>query len=94
MKGGICLERQFSVREGWVQSPYEMFEDMGTRVLAQLMVLKNNIISHVLIKFESTKFKASYKFPLKGASNTGSKIMFCKVLAIKNRKIRSSFYGS
>lgn len=71
-----------------------MFEDMRTKVLPQLMVLKNKITSHVLTKFESTKFKASYKFPLKGASNTGSKIMFCEVLAIKNKKIRSSFYGS
>ncbi len=68
-----------------------MFEDMGTKVLVQLMVLKNNITSHVLIKFESTKFKASYKFPLKGASNTGSKIMFCKVLAIKNKKLGQAF---
>jgi hypothetical protein len=68
-----------------------MFEDMGTRVLAQLMVLKNNIISHVLIKFESTKFKASYKFPLKGDLNTSCKIMFCKVLAIKNKKLGQAF---
>ncbi len=44
-----------------------------------------------LIKFESTKFKASYKFPLKGASDTGSKIMFCEVLAIKNKKLGQAF---
>lgn len=49
MKGGICLDWQFSVREGVSNHPM-MFEDMGTKVIPQLMVLKNNITSHVFDK--------------------------------------------